>query len=257
LCNTKAKAAFLRCGKTKHLASNPVKSIIMKENNRSPRHLERIRGVFIRTGFVCSLFITFIAFQYRTPVVREEITVADPWEEIAEEDMPVTRHVVSMNRPSVTEVRNRLTTQVTDHRFTEVPDADSVSAPPADSVTPVEIFIPRPAESDSAEDIPVMRIPEVMPRFPGGDSALAEFLTSAIKYPDMLRREGIDGTAYIGFVVDEKGKVTDINCLRTTHAAFGDEAIRVVSAMPAWSPGMQGGRRVKVIMTLPVIFRLQ
>lgn len=229
----------------------------MKANNRSPRHLERMRGVFFRSGLIISLFITFIAFQYRTPVVREEITVSDPWEEITEEAMPVTRHVVSVNRPTATEVRKHITAPVPDHRFTEVPDVDSVSSPPMDTVSDIEIHIPRPAETDSTEDIPLMRIPEVMPAFPGGDSALHGFLRSAIKYPDLLRREGLNGSAYISFIVDDNGKVSEVTCLRATHSAFGDEAIRVVSAMPAWSPGMQGGRKVKVIMTLPVIFRLQ
>lgn len=216
-----------------------------------------MRGVFFRCGLIISLFITFIAFQYRTPVVREEILLPDPWEEIPEEHVPVTRQVVALKRPSAWDVRRQLSVPVPDHRFTEVPDADQVPAPPADSLNPIELFIPRPAESDSSEDIPLVPVPEVMPSFPGGDSALLGYLRNALKYPDMLRREGIDGAAYISFIVDNHGTVSHVSCMRATHSAFGEEAMRVVSAMPAWNPGMQGGRKVNVIMTLPVKFRLQ
>ncbi len=39
--------------------------------------------------------------------------------------------------------------------------------------------------------------------------------------------------------------------------ALEDEALRLVTSMPKWNPGMQGGKPVNVQLTLPVTFRLQ
>jgi len=37
----------------------------------------------------------------------------------------------------------------------------------------------------------------------------------------------------------------------------GREALRVVNTMPVWRPGKQRGRPVRVMMNLPVKFKLQ
>ena len=60
---------------------------------------------------------------------------------------------------------------------------------------------------------------------------------------------------------NEKGEALstdEVMALRAAaEKALKDEAVRVVSAMPKWNPGTQGGKAVNVSFTLPIMFRLQ
>jgi periplasmic protein TonB len=97
---------------------------------------------------------------------------------------------------------------------------------------------------------------EQMPEFPGGDAALLQFLQKNIHYPPAARENNVEGTVYITFVVDQNGNISDIKVLRDIGGGCGDEAIRVVKAMPAWKPGRQNGNNVKVQFNLPIKFQL-
>lgn len=98
--------------------------------------------------------------------------------------------------------------------------------------------------------------PEVMPEFPGGTAALMQFLTANMVYPEIAKTNGIEGMVVIGFMISEKGTISDVQVKRSVHAALDEEAIRVVKSMPAWKPGTNGGNPVAVEMTLPLSFKL-
>jgi protein TonB len=72
----------------------------------------------------------------------------------------------------------------------------------------------------------------------------------------MARDNGIEGTVYLKFVVDKNGKVSDVKVQRGIGAGCDEEAVRVVSTMPNWTPGRQNGAAVNVYFTLPVKFDL-
>jgi len=99
---------------------------------------------------------------------------------------------------------------------------------------------------------------EQPPTFPGGDEALAKYLSNNIRYPHLATENGISGTVFVSFVVDSEGQIKDV---KTVGAAKGggleDEAIRVVKKMPKWKPGKQNGRQVSVQFNLPIRFTLQ
>ncbi len=96
---------------------------------------------------------------------------------------------------------------------------------------------------------------EEMPAFPGGDGARQEFLIRNLKYPAMAREANIEGTVYLGFVVDKDGKLKDFEIKRGVPA-LNDEAMRVARLMPAWTVGKQNGRGVQVSMVMPIKFTL-
>lgn len=102
----------------------------------------------------------------------------------------------------------------------------------------------------------IVYFPEVMPEFPGGTDALISFLTRNITYPEIARELGIQGKVICKFVVEPNGEVTSISILRGIHPACDQEAVRVLKQMPAWKPGMQNGRKVRVSYTLPIVFKL-
>ena len=94
------------------------------------------------------------------------------------------------------------------------------------------------------------------PEFPGGPKAMMEYLTTNMRYPQIAKENGIQGRVILQFVVDETGKVTDPKILRGVDPALDLEAIRLVEAMPQWTPGKQDGKAVAVRYTVPVSFKL-
>lgn len=98
---------------------------------------------------------------------------------------------------------------------------------------------------------------EQMPEFPGGQSALLAYLQKNIRYPNDAREQGIQGKVFLSFVVDEAGRVKDVDVKKGVHPSLDKEALRVVKAMPLWKPGKHEGKPVAVRFTLPISFKLQ
>ncbi len=99
---------------------------------------------------------------------------------------------------------------------------------------------------------------EVMPQFPGGDEELRNFIATNVKYPVDAKEQGKSGRVYVQFVVSKTGAVKDVKVVRSGgFESIDEEAVRVVSAMPKWIPGMQRGKKVNVNYTIPINFVLQ
>jgi protein TonB len=96
---------------------------------------------------------------------------------------------------------------------------------------------------------------EKMPEFPGGEEALMLFLQRNTSYPEMEQDLGVNGKAVIKFVVNEDGSISSAKVLKSDSPGFGKEALRVVSRLPKFEPGMQGGKPVKVYFVLPFVWR--
>ena len=102
----------------------------------------------------------------------------------------------------------------------------------------------------------VFVIVDAPPTYPGGDDARLEFLRSNINYPPAAKEKGIQGTVYIGFVVEKDGTVNDVKVMRGIHKLLDDEALRVTKLMPKWTPGRQKGEIVRVSYNMPIKFTI-
>jgi TonB family protein len=98
---------------------------------------------------------------------------------------------------------------------------------------------------------------EVMPEFQGGISALQDYLIKNIQYPEQAKKDSITGKVYVQFIVDEIGKVGGTKVLKSVNPLLDAEAIRVISSMPAWIPGKNNGKTIKVAYTIPIMFALK
>ena len=112
-------------------------------------------------------------------------------------------------------------------------------------------------EPPKVEETKVFDVVEEMPQFPGGNSALMEYLGKNIKYPVVAEENGIQGRVVCTFVVERDGSITDVKVVRGVDSSLDKEAVRVVKSMPRWIPGKQNGSAVRVKYTLPVTFKLQ
>lgn len=103
----------------------------------------------------------------------------------------------------------------------------------------------------------VFTVVEQMPMFPGGDSALMNYLCKTVKYPEVAAKNGVQGRVVVGFIIEPDGSITNVRILRGVDPSLDREAMRVVSEMPKWTPGVKDGKKVRVRYQEPVAFRLQ
>lgn len=101
---------------------------------------------------------------------------------------------------------------------------------------------------------------EIDPSFTGGEKEMRKYLRDNLKYPDYARDNGIEGTVFVNFIVDEKGKVRDVVASDVVgdniDQALKDESVRVVTSMPLWVAGRQRGKNVDVNFSIPISFEL-
>ena len=95
------------------------------------------------------------------------------------------------------------------------------------------------------------------PQFKGGDAAYKKYLAQNVKYPQEAMKKRIQGSVRIGFTVNPDGSIVNAKVERKVNPLLDNEALRVVKAMPKWTPGKLNGEPVPVKMYIPVGFRLQ
>ena len=109
---------------------------------------------------------------------------------------------------------------------------------------------------EASDEVPVFQVVEEMPEFPGGMGECLKFLGKNIKYPVEAQKAGVQGKVIVQFVVEKDGNIANPKVVRSIDPDLDGEAIRVISIMPKWKPGMQKGQPVRVKYTVPVTFRL-
>ena len=101
---------------------------------------------------------------------------------------------------------------------------------------------------------------DVRPSFLGSSDPtvfLQKWVYTYLRYPRAAVEQGIQGRVLVDFVIDERGKVTDVKAVKSSHPLLEEEALRVIKASPDWKPGRMGGKKVKSQMSLNVEFRLE
>lgn len=119
----------------------------------------------------------------------------------------------------------------------------------------------------------LFKVVEEMPRFPGcEDKGLSDkdrtdcsydeiftFISQNLKYPEEAQALKVEGRAVVQFVINKEGKLENIKLVRDLKNGCGEAALAVMRKMQeeiTWIPGMQRGRKVNVLFTLPIVFKL-
>ncbi len=89
------------------------------------------------------------------------------------------------------------------------------------------------------------------------DKALVQFISRQLEYPEEAKANNVEGTVYVNFIVDETGQVKSPTLLMDIGSGCGEAALDMVKAMPAWIPGEEEGRPVRVKLNLPIQFSLR
>lgn len=220
--------------------------------------LENSKTLGLLMGLVVGVVVMFVGFEWGTSDINA-VKVEGVADVIAEEEIEITRPEELPPPPPppppaavVSEVLEVVEDNVElDQQDIISSEDDSKQAQAQTYVAPVQVE----EEEESAQQI--FTVVEEMPKFPGGDAKLLEFINKGIKYPVIAQENGIQGRVICSFVVNRDGSVVDAEVVRGVDSSLDKEALRVINTMPKWTPGKQRGKAVRVKYTVPITFRLQ
>ncbi len=228
------------------------------EIKKTPRaNLEKNKSVGFLMGLVVALAVIFVGFE----LGEKEIEVATDSgfamiEE--EEEIEITRLDEPPPPPPEPEVIEtpEVINIVEDN--VEVEEVEILASDDDASTAQTETYVePVEEEEEEVDENYVFVTVEKMPEFPGGTSALLQWIAKNMNYPTIAAENGIQGRVSCTFVVNADGSVSDVEVLRPVDPNLDKEAIRVLSKLPKFIPGEQRGKPVRVKYSVPVRFRLQ
>jgi periplasmic protein TonB len=106
------------------------------------------------------------------------------------------------------------------------------------------------------EDTGISGAPDVNPRYPGGDEARLYYIRKQVKYPEGAMKALVQGVVIVVFVVETDGSISNVSVTKRIGGGCDEEAMRVAREMPRWEPGKRNGKPVRVIIRMPVEFRI-
>ena len=228
------------------------------EIKKTPKaDLENKKSTWLLVGYVIVLAFMFIAFEWTKRDIKIDTSQAITDLVFEEEIIPITEQPEQAAQPpppAAPPIAETLTIVEDDADVEETTIATSEETNQA-----VEIkYVPVAVEEEEPEEQTIFEVVEQMPEFPnGGMAGLMQYLSKNIKYPTIAQENGTQGRVTVQFVVNRDGSIVDAKVLRGVDPYLDKEAIRVISSMPKWKPGMQRGKAVRVKYTVPVMFRLQ
>ena len=228
------------------------------EIKKTPKaDLENKKSTWLLVGYVIVLAFMFIAFEWTKRDIKIDTSQAITDLVFEEEIIPITEQpeqAAPPPPPAAPPIAETLTIVEDDADVEETTSATSEETNQA-----VEIkYVPVAVEEEEPEEQTIFEVVEQMPEFPnGGMAGLMQYLSKNIKYPTIAQENGTQGRVTVQFVVNRDGSIVDAKVLRGVDPYLDKEAIRVISSMPKWKPGMQRGKAVRVKYTVPVMFRLQ
>lgn len=215
-------------------------------------HLELTskRPMLLNFALLISVSIVLFAFEWKSP--KEERSAFSAiqmqiWDDAP--DIPIT--IQELPPPPIS---SPILIEIDDNEILEkeIPNIDINMDEPMISPVP---FMLIPPVIETADE--VLDFTEIMPEPIGGMTAWNNYLNKNLKYPTPAKRMGVEGTVYISFIVNTDGSISDVELMRGIGAGCDEEAIRVITNAPAWKPGKQSSRPVRVRMRLPIRFKLQ
>ena len=215
-------------------------------------NIEKQKLGFYLIGFVVTLGLILTFFNWES-IAQTSDEFSSQTVLVEDEIVEITRQDLEPPKPEIQQ-QQQVQTDVIEivEDDTEI-EADFEFDLEADENTEISFDLD---EEEEVEAPQIFVVVEKMPEFPGGITALRQYIGKNVNYPAMARENDIQGTVYVKFVVTSRGKVDKVEVARGVDPLLDDEALRVVKTMPDFEPGMQGGKAVSVWYSVPIIFKI-
>lgn len=249
-------------------ANNNLDEIVFANRNKAygayQIRKEYNSSVVKSVGIVLSSFIVlfFLSLFYTPPTPRQ---IKKAIEQVVE----VTQNVIEIEIPvAQTAAASSATSNSTSDQLAIVADRQVVQTIPTAPAsvgsslgTSTQITgaltgptgLPSRIQWSGAKPQQPLEFVEVMPAF-GDDGDLGKYLQNQLNYPKLAMDNNVMGIVEVVFDVDEKGQVSNVNITKGIGFGCDEEAMRVITNMPNWKPGIQNGRAVPVRLRLPISF---
>jgi TonB family protein len=109
-------------------------------------------------------------------------------------------------------------------------------------------------KEEKQDENAVFELVEMPAEYPGGSSKLKAYISNNLRYPEKDKLAGNKGTAFVSFIVEKDGSLTDLRCVKAPGDDMCQEALRLIRESGKWKTAMQNGKTVRVKTIIPVHF---
>ena len=214
-------------------------------------NLETRRNTHILVGLAVSLAFVWTAFEYKSYDSSSEMFYTQTVFTEDDDFIIQTDRQKEVKPPEVKVITKIL---IIDNPDVEVPDIEFTAEIGMDD--PIEDQFLVGDDIDEYDEKKIFVTVEDNPVFPGGEEALLRYL-GGTRYPQMAVESGTQGIVHTSFVVEKDGSISNVELVRGIGNGCDEEALRMITNMPNWSPGKQRGLPVRVRYIVPIRFVLQ
>ncbi|TAE76123.1 MAG: energy transducer TonB [Bacteroidetes bacterium] len=236
------------------------------EDKKNPKvDLKRQSGLFYGIGMIISISLMLMAFEFNVMQslsadslsLKKAVEEEDkPIETPPPTDQPPPPPPQAIQAPEIKEVPDEKKVEkfIEETKETPTKQVEVTKAAEETSTKAPEVKV------EVEDDNKIFNPHELQEQaeFMGGQKEFYKFLAENIKYPKMARRQGIEGTVYLEFVIEKDGLLTDVKVKKpiANDGGCNDEAVRVLKTSPKWKAAKQRGKNVRQKMVIPVKFKL-
>ena len=229
------------------------------EVKKSPKaNLENKKMFYRELGLIVALGVILCAFEWSTSEKAESVIQQEEAVVVEVEQVPVTTEAPPPppEAPKMPVLSDMI--EVVDDDIVVDTDLFISLEDEADMGVEIMDYVAEVAE-ETIEEAPIpYTLVEEKPSFNGGDAnEFTKWVFSNMVYPEVARENGISGRVTLQFTIETDGSLTNIKVLRGVDPSLDQEAVRVVSMSPKWTPGKQRDKAVRVTYTFPIMFQLR
>jgi len=229
------------------------------EVKKSPKaNLENKKMFYRELGLIVALGVILCAFEWSTSEKAESVIQQEEAVVVEVEQVPVTTEAPPPppEAPKVPVLSDMI--EVVDDDIVVDTDLFISLEDEADMGVEIMDYVAEVAE-ETIEEAPIpYTLVEEKPSFNGGDAnEFTKWVFSNMVYPEVARENGISGRVTLQFTIETDGSLTNIKVLRGVDPSLDQEAVRVVSMSPKWTPGRQRDKAVRVTYNFPIMFQLR
>jgi len=166
---------------------------------------------------------------------------------------PPPKKVIAKKDNEAFVVVDTLKTKIDTHKVVKLPDMKK------DTVKPDSLILADTSKAGSENGITGGKIytkVDVLPEFPGGFTALRQYLVKNTHYPDDARLKHISGIVLVQCVIAKTGDIVNVSIKKSINPSLDNEALRVIKSLPKWKPAKRKGYAVNMLLVFPIKFLL-
>ena len=224
-------------------------------DKKSPKgDLDKRKNTFLIIGFVVVLALIYVGFElFATTDMAKDMGIQDEEVFMVLDEDVIATDVPPPPPPPVQQQAEAIIKIVEDNIKVNT-DFDFSQDFSLDDI--IEEYIPIEIVEEDVDNTPPLRFVEEMPEPIGGMEAMYAFINSIVKYPEVARNNGIQGSVQVEFVVERDGSIGNVRVVFGVYPELDQEAVRVIKMLPKWKPGKQMGKAVRCFYQIPIRFTI-